>query len=226
MSRAKPKALLRRRRVRQARKVAVYKRVRRLPLLRRLARAAFVRDLQRLHDVLNATELAGRYWIFGGLLLGWAREGHLIGRDISDADFAVRREDLGRLNTAIPALNQAGFRCLFRFTNNDGEVTELTFMRRGAQFEFFLLTPGDHALRYFLYGFDATGPVQALVEEADDSLVPFHFVGRTWLKPADHERELAATYGDWRARNKRWWYLDQPNIVEREPWLNDDYAWR
>jgi hypothetical protein len=210
---------------RRALAAAFYKRVRRLRPLRTPSRALFARDLRRLNDVLSATELAGRYWVFGGLLLGWAREGSVLGYDSADADFAIRREDFDRLCASVPALERAGFRRLFRFANNAGEVTELTFMRRGAQFEFFSLTPTGGTFRYFMYGFDKTGAVEVEVEEPLQALAPFEFVGRTWLKPADHDLELSATYGNWRAPNPDWWYLDQPNVVERRQWQNSDYIW-
>src|SRR5689334_2771579 len=48
----------------------------------------FEDDLRLLNDVLAATEFGPRYWVWGGMLLGWAREGRLIAHDIGDADFA------------------------------------------------------------------------------------------------------------------------------------------
>ena len=98
----------------------------------------FVPDLQRLHDVLVETDLSGHYWIRAGVLLGWAREGALLAHD-RDADFGVRAEDLPRLMNAIPELRRAGFQPLMRFRNNAGQVAELTFIRHGAKFEFFVL---------------------------------------------------------------------------------------
>jgi hypothetical protein len=37
-------------------------------------RARFLRNLVRLHEVLRTTPLGDRYWIIGGLLIGWARD--------------------------------------------------------------------------------------------------------------------------------------------------------
>ena len=44
-----------------------------------------IADLQRLNDVLATTPIANRYWLFGGLLLGYAREGSVLGHDAVDA---------------------------------------------------------------------------------------------------------------------------------------------
>jgi hypothetical protein len=205
---------------------ALHGRVGRVRLLRRPLGAMFVQDLRRLNDTLRATDLSYRYWVFGGMLLGWARERGVLGHDNRDADFAIRSIDLPKLYAAIPALGRAGFRPLFRYSNHAGDVTELTFTRRGAEFEFFVMCPVGNTLRYFMYGRSPDGPVEVEVETQDQPLVPFDVVGRTWLKPEDHERELSLTYGDWRVPNVGWSYLDQPNIVDRRPWLNANHDWR
>src|SRR5688500_4973529 len=51
------------------------------------------RNLRRLHDALEQTPLAGRYWLFGGMLLGWAREGRLLRHDYRDVDFGYEAAD-------------------------------------------------------------------------------------------------------------------------------------
>jgi len=45
------------------------------------------------------------------------------------------------------------------------------------------------------------------------------FLGRTWLKPADHESHLRAVYGDWEIPHPRYFYVtDERSIVARRPW--------
>jgi hypothetical protein len=178
-----------------------------------------------LNDVLATTDLAGRYWVFSGLLLGWAREGGILAHDSRDADFGLRRDDLQSLYDAVPVLARAGFRRLFRHVNHEGVVTELTFMRRGAQFEFFCMDPRDGMLVYFMYGYGPSGPTELEAEAPDQPLVPFEFVGRTWLKPADHDLELTVTYGPWREPDPMFSYLDQPNVVRTRPWRARSYDW-
>ncbi len=205
---------------------ALNRRMGRFRPLRKPLGALFVKDLRRLHDVIQTTELADRFWVFGGMLLGWARERGVLAHDNRDADFAIRSADLPRLYSAVPSLARAGFHPRFRFSNHLGDVTELTFGRRGAQFEFFVLRPAGNMLRYFMYGYGPEGPVEMEVETYDQPLVPFDVVNRTWLKPEDHERELSLTYGNWSVPDQGWSLLDQPNIVQRRPWLNTDYDWR
>lgn len=199
------------------------------PLFARVHDRVFARtfepDLQLIHDVLERTELAGRYWVWAGLLLGWAREGAPLRHD-RDADFAIRPEDVERLLAAVPALRRAGFLPLMRFRSNDGRVTELTLRRHGAKFEFFVFFPEGDRLRYYTYGGPRHRPVQigALVDA--QPLAPFEFVGRTWLAPADYEAELAAMYGDWRTPKRDWDYLTEDlAAVDRVPWRPTSTWW-
>jgi hypothetical protein len=205
---------------------APLRQLRRIPILdREVQRRLFPRDLRRLNDVLSDTPLAGRYWVWGGLLLGWARDGRLL--DDWDADFAVRSEDERAFHEAVPALEQAGYRRLFRFRNNEGEVTEYCFLRHGIKFDFFLLFPGSKATerRYYEYGevpggweeLEGVLPVQPLEW--------FRFLDRQWLKPADHEQILTAHYGDWRTPDPDWSFLNDAAIVDRRPWQALDYTW-
>lgn len=191
----------------------------------RLFRQRFLPDLRRLHDVLEETDLVGHYWIRAGMLLGWAREGTLLAHD-RDADFGVLVEDLPRLMGAIPVLRRAGFRPLMRFRNNEGQVVELTFLRHGAKFEFFILEPVDDQLRYFVFGWPPDHLVQIEKRLPAQGLVPFDFVGRQWLRPIDFELELRSMYGDWRTPKKDWNYLrDAHNEVDRKPWVEYDTTW-
>ena len=185
----------------------------------------FVPDLQRLHDVLEETELSGHYWIRAGVLLGWAREGTLLAHD-RDADFGVLAEDLPRLMNAIPGLRQAGFQPLMRFRNNEGQVAELTFIRHGAKFEFFILEPIGDQLRYFVFGWPPDHLVQIEKRLPVQDLVPFDFLDRRWLRPDDFELELRSMYGDWRTPTRDWNYLrDARNEVDRQPWVEYDTTW-
>jgi hypothetical protein len=185
----------------------------------------FVPDLMELHDVLEGTELAGRYWVWAGMLLGWAREGGLLAHD-RDADLALLPEDLPRLMNAVPALQRSGFIPLMQFRNNAGQVTELTFRRRHAKFEFFVFEPVDDMLRSYAYGWppDHLVEIESLVPRQE--LVPFDFLGRTWLRHADYERELECLYGDWRTPQRDWDYLeDDESAVTSRPWTNTDTKW-
>jgi hypothetical protein len=217
------------------------KRISRIPLLGRplawvndrLFAHQIVRDLRRLHDGLAGTELAGRYWVWAGMLLGWAREGHLLAHD-RDADFALLDEDVPRLLSAVPALGRAGFEPHTRLRNNEGRVTEFTFRRHRTKFEFFVFEPVDGMLRYYFYGMlhDSSygmppkRPIEVEARVPDQELVAFNFLGRTWLRHADYERELESLYGDWRTPQRDWDNLrDDQSAVCHRPWVNLDISW-
>ena len=46
-------------------------------------RARMIENLRLLHDTLERSPLAGRWWMFAGGLLGWAREGNPLLHDLS-----------------------------------------------------------------------------------------------------------------------------------------------
>lgn len=191
----------------------------------RLFARRFIRDLRQLHDVLAETEISGRYWMWAGMLLGWAREGAPIAHD-RDADFAILPEDLPRLINALPALRRAGFKPHLEFHNNEGNVTELALRCHRTKFEFFIFEPVDDMLRYFVYGWPPNSLVELEGRIPAQKLVPFEFLGRTWLRHDDFERELTWMYGDWHTPKKDWNYLsDDLAIVSRQVWTNTDTSW-
>jgi hypothetical protein len=214
-------------------KGAVSRRLLKLPVLGRafafvgdrLFRRHFVPDLRRLHDALANTEMAERYWVWAGMLLGWAREGNLLSHD-RDADFALLAQDLPHLLKAIPALRAAGFQPLLQFRNNQGRMTELTLRRHAATFEFFVFEPIDGMLHYFVYGWPPDHLIEVEAQVSDQDLVPFDFLGRTWLRHVDFESELESMYGDWRTPQLQWNYLeDDQAAVDRRPWVNTSTSW-
>ena len=195
---------------------------------RRNAVGAFSGDLRLLHDTLARTQLAGYYWAWGGLLIGWAREGQVLEHDAGDADFALRREDVWRLAGATPALRAAGFAPSHRFRDNQGRAVEFSYRREQAKFEFFVLDQVGDMYRYYncTDGHRGDGAIQAAAEIPVQSTVPFDFLERTWLKHADHEQELTRMYGDWRTPDPDWWYMDDRASVQREPWSRAaELAW-
>jgi len=210
----------------RALQVWIYPTLRRVPGVARLQRYVYIRDLQGLHDTLERTPLRGHYWIWGGLLIGWAREGAVLSFDTEDADFCVRAEDRPLFDAAVPALMRAGFRRHGRFVNNDGEVVMLSLRRHGARFEFYMMESHEGMLRYFVYGDTSSGEIEVECQIPDQDLTSFDFLGRTWLKHVDHDAELTAIYGDWRTPKADWSYLaeDQAALANR-PRRQKGYRW-
>lgn len=91
-----------------------------LPLIRR----KFMREgMHKLHDVLKNSPLHNRFWICGGALLGYAREGKILKHD-TDIDFHFWREDRDKFEESAKLLISAGFKPEFRWRNRAGESTE------------------------------------------------------------------------------------------------------
>ncbi len=206
----------------------------RIPQVQRVARAVLrcrvtravlrilaTKNLRRLNDVLAGTSFGDRYRVMGGMMLGWAREGQLIAHDLRDFDFAYDDVDHERFLDAMPVMVRAGFRPLYRYANGDGAITEHSFRRHSARYDFFRLTRYDGRHRYHVYGFDPDNPSRGLdvvCEIAAQPWEPFEFLGKTWRKPVDHEAELALTYGSWRVPDPNWSCVDDGAAVDRREW--------
>ena len=185
-------------------------------VLLEISKRLFRREIRRLHDVLEQTPIAGRYWVWAGMLLGWAREGRTLAHDTSDADFAFLAEDFELMCQSIPALTAAGFRLVYNYRNNDGEVTQFVFKRSGIQFDFLKLTPVGDRFHYYGYWDD----VQLSFAIPAQPREPFDFLGRRWLKAKDHDKDLTALYGNWRVPDKNWdTGRDSPAITARDHYL-------
>jgi hypothetical protein len=176
----------------------------------------FEENLVLLHDTLEASPLAGLYWVWGGVLLGWAREGRILKHD-RDADFAVSRRHLDAFRSSIECLNQRGFTLSRAFVNNDQRITEYVFVRDYIKFEFFIVDDDEDAIRYWTYY--PPDKVQLECSIPGSKLAPMRLLDRTWLKPEDHEAHLTAVYGDWRTPREDYWYVDdERSIIKRLPW--------
>jgi len=182
----------------------------------------FVLNLQRLNDALAASPLAGKYHLFGGLLLGMVREGRPLAHDL-DADFFYREEHQAEMDAAIPHLVRAGLGKKRRYYANDGRLCEYIFERDGATFDFICFRPaGDDLLRYTIF----TGgkqPLQIEKQYPDCSHEWETFLDRRWLVPRDRDAVLTFLYGDWRTPDPTWNYADEPGVISREPWR---FKWR
>jgi hypothetical protein len=179
-------------------------------------RGVLERNLMLLHDTLEESPLAGRFWVWGGVLLGWAREGRLLPHD-TDVDLAIFRKDIERFRSSVGLLEAAGFALSRAFVNNLGEITEYVFVKDYIKLEFFVTEERGNEIDYWIYyppeKLEMHGRVPAV------KLSPMRLVDRTWLKPEDHEAHLEAVYGDWRTSRSDYWYVrDEKSIVSRYAW--------
>jgi hypothetical protein len=218
-------------------------------------RRRFVDSLTLLNKTIASTPFADHYWIFGGLLLGWARGGTILKNDYGDADFAFMAHDRHLFFEALGPLCEAGFRPLYRWRNNEGVTTEWVLSRDGARFEFFEISPhdvqggqppqpqGQPMFRYYGY-FPRIGSWSEALAQHEDSIeqieihIPyqdrteFRFLDSTWQKVVDHEFELDSLYGlRWRAEDKVFyntpWMTSRhsPAICAREIWRTKNFDW-
>lgn len=203
---------------------AIVRWLERMPKLdHRVQRRLTVGALRRLHRCLRGTPIDGRYWIWGGALIGWAREGGLLDSDLHDVDFAYLDADHERFLDSIPALVDAGFQPTRRFVDQRGRFVEHVVTRRRVRFEFFRLDPVGDRWRYVICMPD--GETAATAEIPAQERVPFRLVGRTWSKVADHDAELSAIYGDWRTPRPDWFYGDDHALVAWHGTPDYQVAW-
>lgn len=190
--------------------------------------AKVLRDgLDLLHTTLADSPLHGRYWVCGGVLLGWAREGDLLAHD-SDVDFHYWREDEELVLLAIKLLVQVGFKRKYIWRNLAGETTEYVLSYKSFTFEFFAAHQHNNNTRWYLYqgSVNRNIPLVELLREAPGcELEEFELCGKRWLKPKDHETYLRAVYGDWRTPNQNFDALTESPCNIRHTLLAGRQAW-
>jgi hypothetical protein len=185
--------------------------------------ALLEQNLRLLHDVLGESPLADLYWVSGGLLLGWARDGRMLSHEPQDGDFGYSREDRDKLLASLPRLIDAGFKPDRCVTNNQGSPVAYILEKDWASFEFFETERLGNAVRYWNFGTRLSEnrqvPIEIVCRVPSFGLAPMEFLGRTWQKPDDHDTYLTAVYGNWRTPDFGWDYTrDDPSIVEIHPW--------
>lgn len=177
----------------------------------------YAANLRLLNRTLAGTAFADCYAMFGGLLLGLARDGRPLQGDL-DADFYYLDCFDSEFAQATTCLVAAGFHKHFRFRANDGEFWEHTFYKDGAKFEFFRCRRvGGSVLHYYDF-VPMPPPRQQLLKYPDGPLRRFSFLDCSWLSVADVDAGLTMHYGNWRTPDPTWVWHRDPLALKIEPW--------
>lgn len=177
------------------------------------------RGIVQLHDVLAATPLHGRYWLFLGLLLGCVRDGGPIAWD-RDADFAFLDRDLPAFQQALARLRASGYELRPTQVNNDGRTTKWALRREGFKYEFFQVD--RHGDRFRWHYHRRKPPLEIVNEVPAHGFRNFELYGRSFLMPDDAESQLSLLYGHWRQPDPGYVYWrDCQATVSREPWRGE-----
>lgn len=183
------------------------------------------RDLRRFHRAVSSSELAGRWWIWGGTLLGLRRSGDILAWD-RDLDVAVRRSDLPALMRTIDSLTALGFKTQENFLDR-GELVAVHLVRHGFDYDFSVLDDagsGKLGYRAFTVRDDEVVLIEGTVPA--QSLGSIRAWGCDWPCAADPDVDLSALYGSgWRTPNPAWSALDSPSIASVTPCRRPPGGW-
>jgi hypothetical protein len=177
---------------------------------------------RRIISTLNRTPMKGRYWMCGGIMLGYAREGRLLRHD-TDIDFHYWRDDEELLLSALREISGQGFRYVGALCNNDGIATQHVVKLGKLKIEFFAAWREKGGLCWQSYSTRHWNrPARQFFNRVPDfQLEEVEFYGVDVAKPVDHDLYLTSIYGDWQTPMSDYtYYVDSKAIVDRVPWRN------
>jgi hypothetical protein len=181
-------------------------------------RGAVDHVLTTVHQTLDTDDLEGRWHLYGGALLGWARQGRMLDHDLNDVDIAIDEAALPELVRAIDHLCLQGFNVERVYVSNDGTVREIAVARDDVRVDLFVFRNVHGFWDNRGFG-DRHGRQCELV-----SMIPrqplerITLSGLPWPKVVHHEVELEAIYGDWRQPDPTWKFGDDRTVVRAEEW--------
>lgn len=178
--------------------------------------------LRRIIIALNETPMRKRYWLCGGALLGYAREGRLLKYD-TDIDFHYWEEDEELLREVIRQLSEKGFVYVGCHKDNSGRPTQHILKYKRVKVEFFLAWRFENSIRWICYSTRHWNrPARQYLNEIPSlEFSETEFYGLPVPKPIDHDRYLSSLYGDWKHPMPDYTYfIDSKAIISREPWSN------
>ncbi len=187
-------------------------------------------NLGVLNETLSDTLFAKKYWIMGGMLLGWIRDQDILPGDEGDIDFAFHEKDEAFFLDIIPILEDAGFQPYKQWKNNAGVITEYVFIKDGCKYEYFLMFEHDGKFQYYGYSKSKKGKkkspfLEAMGEINRHGLIPMQVFDWEFLVPEDPVSRLAEMYEDWEKPNPGYRFIDDEiTIVSKEVWKGN-YEW-
>lgn len=197
-------------------------------------------DLRAFHQVLSSSELDGRWWIWGGALLGLERGGDILPWD-TDFDVAIRRQDLPALMRTVDILDRRGFKPEANFFDGE-DLIAVHLVRHGFNYDFSVLDdvvpdeggagaarPGGTHPEELLYRALTTRAGEVVLLKGrvpTQELSTIHAWGCAWPCAADRDVDLGALYGaSWRVPDPGWSALDSPSILRVTPYLGAVGGW-
>jgi hypothetical protein len=174
----------------------------------------------KIVSALNKTPMRKRFWMCGGILLGYAREGRLLSHD-TDIDFHYWVEDEEILLDVLKNLCQHEFSYVGEMIDNNNRCTQHVIRYGKVKIDFFVAWRVDGKVQWTCY----TTPHwnrpsrQYLNEIPDLQTAEVEFYGLPVSKPIDHETYLQAIYGNWMEPMVDYtYYVDSCSIIACEPW--------
>lgn len=189
-----------------------------------------IRNLALLNLIIAKTKFAEKYWVIGGLLLGWMREKDIIRGNEGDIDFAFNSLDEYLFLETIPLLYKAGFQPFTKWKNNASEITEYVLLKDGCKFEFFLMFEFNDKYRYFGYSKMKKSNSKISVFEAISEIEKHNLSKMTifnipFLVPENPQAWLTKRYGNWNVSGQKYNFIEnEQTIVSREIW-NGNNKW-
>ena len=187
-----------------------------------LSREAADTVLATVHAALSNDSLSGHWHLYGGALLGWARQGRMLDHDLNDIDVAIDEAVLPELLEAIDSLCLSGFSVDRVFVSNDSTVREIALAYNNVRVDLFVFRDVHGFWDNRGFG-DRHGRQSELVSMIPrQPLEPITLSGRPWPKVVDHDVELEAIYGDWRTPDPTWKFGNDRTVVRTEEWTMHD----
>jgi hypothetical protein len=182
-------------------------------------RATAAKVLESVNKVMRAnTAMDGHWHVYGGALIGWAREGQLLGHDLKDIDLAIDENNLPEMVEIIDALVGEGFTIPHVFVSNDGSVREVALERQEVRIDLFVFRDVFGFWDNRGYGTVHGHSSELISYLPRQPLETIELSGLPWPKVCDHDCELTAIYGDWRTPDPTWLFGDDHSLVAVSDW--------